>query len=241
MYIAAFFGSGTFEGLWLPENSNSFAWTIDHLFELVHVLCGIVLGLTTSVLAWIIWRFSDRPGRTAKDVQFTTHNNMLEIAWTVVPAAILIFLCFYQYKSWDENKMTRPLDGQGHPTKPMARVVAKQFGWEIYYPGEDLVLGTADDLKVENELIVPVDQPVVLELESLDVIHSFAIPGLRVKQDVVPGMVQPIWFQINRKGTFELICMELCGWGHYKMRGRIQAVASESLEQAIQQSIDRTK
>jgi len=137
--------------------------------------------------------------------------------------------------------MSRPVDSQGHPQKPMARVIAKQFGWEIYYPGADQVLGTADDLKVENELVVPVDQPVVLEMESRDVIHSFAIPGLRVKQDVVPGMLQPIWFQINRTGSFELICMELCGWGHYKMRGKVLAVPAAKLPEAIQESVDRTK
>ncbi len=72
-----------------------------------------------------------------------------------------------------------------------------------------------------NELHVPVHEPVVLRMQSEDVLHSFFLPNLRIKQDVVPGMKQHIWFEAVKDGEYDIVCAELCGWGHYKMKGRI--------------------
>lgn len=231
LYLIAAFGFGSIgdwslAGLWLPENANPHAWAIDHLFDLVHIICGVVLALTTSVLAWIVWRFADHPGRTEK-ASYITHHNLLEWVWTLIPAMILVFLAFYQLGVWEDNKMkvpTRVVNDHEVPVEPMALVVGKQFGWEVYYPGEDGQLSTLDDVRVENELVLPVGKPIVLRVEAKDVLHSFAIPSLRIKQDVVPGMTQLVWFQIDKPGTYEILCMELCGWGHYKMRARLKAV-----------------
>jgi cytochrome c oxidase subunit II len=238
LYVLAAVGKGSIggfslAGLWLPENANPYAETIDHLFNLVHIICGVVLGITTSVLAYVVWRYADHPGRQNEAAQYVTHNALLEWIWTVIPGAILVFLGFYQLQVWADNKMNRPtemVDGHAQSIEPMALVVGKQFGWEVYYPGPDGRLGTADDVRIENELTVPVGRPVVLRVEAQDVLHSFAIPGLRVKQDVVPGMTQLVWFQVDKPGSFEILCMELCGWGHYKMRARMKAVADKPSE-----------
>ena len=83
-------------------------------------------------------------------------------------------------------------------------------------------MGTADDnFYTVNDLHVPLNEEVVLQIESQDVLHSFFLPHLRVKQDVVPGMRQFVWFQANRAGVYDIVCAELCGWGHYKMRGQL--------------------
>lgn len=238
LYVLAAVGKGSIggfslAGLWLPENANPYAETIDHLFNLVHIICGVVLGITTSILAYVVWRYADHPGRQNEAAQYVTHNALLEWIWTVIPGAILVFLGFYQLQVWADNKMNRPtemVDGHAQSIEPMALVVGKQFGWEVYYPGPDGRLGTADDVRIENELTVPVGRPVVLRVEAQDVLHSFAIPGLRVKQDVVPGMTQLVWFQVDKPGSFEILCMELCGWGHYKMRARMKAVADKPTE-----------
>lgn len=242
LYVIAVLGVGSvggfsFAGLWLPENANPYATAIDHLFDLVHIICGVVLGVTTSILAYVVWRYADHPGRQAEPALYITHHTLLEWIWTAIPAAILVFLGFYQLQVWADNKMNRPMvmvEGQERVVEPSALVVGKQFGWEVYYPGPDGVLGTLDDQRVENELTVPVGRPVVLRVEARDVLHSFAVPGLRVKQDVVPGMTQLVWFQVDRPGTYEILCMELCGWGHYKMRARMKAVA-EGLEAEVQE------
>ena len=83
------------------------------------------------------------------------------------------------------------------------------------------VLGNEDDVSIANDLHVPVNEEVVLKIKSQDVLHSFFLPNLRLKQDVVPGMKQHVWFKANRTGVFDIVCAELCGWGHYKMRGRL--------------------
>jgi cytochrome c oxidase subunit II len=90
-------------------------------------------------------------------------------------------------------------------------VAAKQFEWNVTYPGPDGVLGTADDFTRRNQLHLPVGRVVHVHLTAEDVIHSFFLPEFRVKQDAVPGMRIPVWFEATRTGTFMLGCAELCG------------------------------
>src|SRR6185436_17443856 len=120
-----------------------------------------------------------------------------------------------------------PKDGRWTLEKPLAEVRAAQFEWRFAYPGADGVLGTIDDVETPFELVVPVDADVVLRLVSRDVIHSFFVPQFRLKQDVVPGRAILIWFHATRTGTYDLVCAELCGWGHYKMAGRVRVVTAE--------------
>jgi heme/copper-type cytochrome/quinol oxidase subunit 2 len=87
-----------------------------------------------------------------------------------------------------------------------------------------------EDLYIVNDLHVPVNEEVVLQIESADVLHSFFLPHLRVKQDVVPGMKQFVWFQPNRTGVYDIVCAELCGWGHYKMKGRLTVESRQDFE-----------
>ena len=104
---------------------------------------------------------------------------------------------------------------------PTVEVVARQFEWRLRYPGRDGMLGTRDDLFLTNDLHLPVDEDVLVQLKSMDVLHSFFLPNLRIKQDAVPGMKIPVWFKAKETGQFDIVCAELCGWGHYKMKGRV--------------------
>ncbi len=108
--------------------------------------------------------------------------------------------------------------------------VANQFEWNVTYPGADRILGNEDDFTIRNRFEIPVNEPVIVRLESEDVIHSFFIPQLRVKQDAVPGMVIPIWFEATRTGEFQIACAELCGLGHYRMRARVRVQDQASYE-----------
>jgi len=78
-----------------------------------------------------------------------------------------------------------------------------------------------------NDLHIPKDQDVLMHLKSMDVLHSFFVPQLRVKQDAVPGMSIPVWYKAVKNGNYDLVCAELCGWGHYKMKGRITVESGE--------------
>jgi cytochrome c oxidase subunit 2 len=119
------------------------------------------------------------------------------------------------HRAWEVEKNQIP------PGAIEVKVTAKQFNWEFTYPGPDGKLGTADDVAVENELHVPVNQVIRFTLNSNDVIHSFWVPNLRLKQDVVPGRVIPGWFEATEPGAYEIACSELCGFGHYSMRGTV--------------------
>ena len=133
--------------------------------------------------------------------------------------------------AWADAKMRRPVLSAGPDgvegtaddvlRPPLAEITARQFEWRIRYAGPDEKLGTPDDVYTVNDFHFPVDEEVVIELKSMDVLHSFFLPNLRIKQDAVPGMKQYIWFRGNKAGTYDLVCAELCGWGHYKMRGKI--------------------
>jgi cytochrome c oxidase subunit 2 len=121
---------------------------------------------------------------------------------------------------------------------PLAFITGRQFEWRIEYPnpGADRTTGTADDnFYTVNDLHVPLDEEVVLQIESDDVLHSFFLPHLRVKQDVVPGMKQYVWFQANRTGVYDIVCAELCGWGHYKMKGRLTVEPREDYERWLKE------
>ena len=106
----------------------------------------------------------------------------------------------------------------------------KQFEWNIQYPGADGRLGTADDFTRRNQLHIPVNAKVRGTLESEDVIHSFYLPNFRLKQDAVPGMKIPIWFEATKTGSYEIACAELCGLAHYRMKGSVTVHTAEAFQ-----------
>jgi cytochrome c oxidase subunit 2 len=85
----------------------------------------------------------------------------------------------------------------------------------------------ADDVATVSEVVVPVNRPVIVQLTAKDVIHSFGIPAMRVKQDAIPGMMIPVWLTPSREGVYEIACSQLCGLGHYRMRGVVRVVSAD--------------
>ncbi|MBI5364423.1 MAG: cytochrome c oxidase subunit II [Planctomycetes bacterium] len=209
------FAAARAHGWWFPENVSVFGARIDALFDLNLWITGGVFVLVFALLAWTVARGA-LPGR-ARPV----HGDLrLELVWTLVPAAIFVGLAVAQLDEWRELKYA----GARPHVAVTARVVASQFDWHFVYPGPDRRFDTLDDLETTYELVVPAGEPVVLQLVSRDVIHSFFVPGLRLKQDVVPGMRPEVWFEVRGPADLELVCAELCGWGHYKMAGRVRVV-----------------
>ena len=219
---------------WLPPNINEHGRVIDSLFMFILYLTGIIFIGTGLALFWFLWKYDAQQNR--EPVKFTHGSHTLEIVWSILPAATLLFIAIYQMNAWAEAKMRRPTevkDGEVIDQRPLAEVTGRQFEWQIRYAGPDKELGTGDDLFAVNELHVPVNEEVVLAIKSQDVLHSFFLPNMRTKQDVVPGMKQFVWFQANREGIYDIVCAELCGWGHYKMRGRLTVESRENLDRWI--------
>jgi cytochrome c oxidase subunit 2 len=184
------------------------------LFMAILALTGVVFVVTEVCLAWFLWRYD---GKTNRDpVKFTHGSHSLEVVWTVVPAATLLFIAVYQLNAWADNKIRQPKDAG-----MTVEVRGRQFEWRFRYPGPDGKFDTPDDIYWDTELHVPVDEDILVLLKSDDVLHSFFLPNMRVKQDAVPGMVIPVWFHPTKNGKYDLVCSQLCGWGHYKMHGRL--------------------
>ena len=214
---------------WFPGPSvTELGQRIDNLFFLIlYIVTAVFIG-TQAALAYALWRASSSKTERA---WFTHGSHSLEVIWSVVPSVILLFLALYQMDVWALFRVQAYFPKEARDA-PVAEVTARQFEWRIRYPGLDPTTGKPkklqlkpqpDDLYDVNDLHVPINRPVMIQLRTEDVQHSFFLPHLRVKQDAVPGQVIPIWFKAERQGVFELTCAELCGWGHYKMRAQLTA------------------
>jgi cytochrome c oxidase subunit 2 len=200
------------EHMYFPHDISTFGPKIDLLFEIVFWLVLVVWIAVMVAMVTFMIRYRTRPGRKAEYIE---GNSRLEILWTTATAVILVVLAFMSRSTWADIKEHGPA-GQ-----VFYAVASKQFNWEITYPGPDGKLGTKDDVTVENEFHVPVNTVVRFDLTSKDVIHSFFVPALRLKQDSVPGRVIKVWFEAREVGTWEIPCAELCGFGHSGMKGSL--------------------
>ncbi len=114
---------------------------------------------------------------------------------------------------------------ENNPDTVKIEINAHQWAWDARYAGPDGKFNTADDIITLNDIRIPVDQPVYVQLSSSDVIHSFNLVNFRVKQDAVPGNITPLWFQAVETGEFDIACAEHCGSFHYKMKGRLTVLS----------------
>ncbi len=211
--------------MWLPKDVSEHGYMIDHLFNFILVLTGIVFLGTELVMFWFLWKYDS--DTNTEPVKFTHGSHNLEIVWTILPAATLLFIAIYQMNAWADVKLRKP------DMPPTCRVIARQFEWRIQYPGKDGVLDSLDDVHHVNDLHIPVNEMILVQLESMDVLHDFFLPNLRIKQDAVPGMTIPVWFRATEEGLYDLVCAELCGWGHYKMKGQLTVESKAKYEQFL--------
>ena len=216
------------QGHWLPANINDHGQVIDNLFIFILVLTGIIFILTNLVLVWVLWKFDTT--KSVQPVAFTHGSHTLEVVWTILPAVTLLFIAIYQMNAWADAKMRRPTN-----VDVTAEITGRQFNWDVRYPGADKEFHTPDDIiRTDGDIHFPANEEVLLVIKSTDVLHSFFLPNLRMKQDVVPGMDQYMWFRALDTGEFDIVCAELCGWGHYKMKGRATFEPREKFDKWLQ-------
>ena len=210
---------------WFPENISTYGADLDGVFYLILYIVGFWFILAEITIFYLAFRYRRQPGRRAAYVR---GDRWRQLAWILVPAAIVLALDLSidaaGARVWDLVKMHVP-KGDVH-----VEIVARQFQWHVTYPGPDGKLGTADDFAIDDELHVPAGKDVRVTLKSQDVIHSFFIPNVRLKQDAVPGRAIDVWFNVVKPGTHEIACAELCGFGHYTMRGKLIVHAAEEYD-----------
>jgi cytochrome c oxidase subunit 2 len=229
-------GIWPFDHHWFPEDISERGYIIDDLFNFIMYLTGAIFVATGLAMFVFLWKYDAH--QTTKPVKFVHGSHVLEIVWSILPAATLLFIAIFQRDTWAGNKIERPAllpgpDGiVGTPDDSAAvEVTGRQFEWRIRYAGRDQILGTPDDLYTVNDLHLPVNEEAAIAIKSMDVLHSFFLPNVRVKQDVVPGMKQYVWFKPTKDGQYDIVCAELCGWGHYKMKGRLTVESRDKYEQ----------
>jgi cytochrome c oxidase subunit 2 len=236
-------------GWWLPPDIGTFDG-VDKLWNLILGFTGFFFVLTEVILVWNMWSYAEDPARKAT---YTHGNHRLEMMWTIVPAGILLFIAIAQIPTWAGIKYQSKF-----PEDPdqIAQVTARQWEWRIRHVGPHgntfvnppaprawAETAEADDVYMVNEFHTWKNAKVQFYLKTQDVIHSFFLPNIRLKQDALPGKTIPVWFsptrsnmlydpstntwfhneEAEKKGgaTFELACAELCGSRHYAMRGRL--------------------
>jgi cytochrome c oxidase subunit 2 len=204
---------------------------------MVTIIIVVISAFVFGLMAWIVYRYNARRNPTPSK---TTHNTMLEVAWTIVPVIILLviavpsFRLLYYVDSVEDADMT--LKAIGH-----------QWYWSYEYPDhgdftfdalmledDELEEGQPRLLATDTAVVLPVGAKIRLLTTADDVIHSWAVPALGVKMDSVPGRVNETWFQINREGTYYGQCSELCGTLHGFMPIMIEAVSQEDFDSWVE-------
>ncbi len=213
-----------------PETISKAAEQIDAQILLTLAITGVAFFACQFLLGWFIFKYRDR-GQKAR---YVLGNKFVEYGGMLVTGTIFVFLAIGGQKVFAELHLT--------PSPPNAvhiEVTGEQFVWNIRYPGPDGKFGRThpryyeaagntvgvvpddpagtDDIMTVNQLAVPVNTPVELMLRSKDVLHSFYLPNLRIKQDAVPGLAIPLRFTAEKTGDYEILCAELCGLTHYRM------------------------
>jgi cytochrome c oxidase subunit 2 len=223
-------------GYWLPINVSTHGEAVDQLINVLHVFMALLFVCWGIFFVYCLIRFRQgaNPQARYEPIQSKT-SKYLEVVIVVFEAFLLVGLSM---PVWSDFKSALPSESEALTV----HVMAEQFAWNVHYPGGDGVFGRKsfefvtsenllgldpddpngkDDFNSINNLHIPMGKPILIKLTSKDVIHSFKVPVLRLTQDAIPGQEIPFWFNTTRTGDFDIACAQLCGLGHYRMRGQL--------------------
>lgn len=221
----------------LPEAVSSYAADVDNLFYVILAIVAFFFFLTEGLLVYFIVKYRAREGGRSKH---THGSHALELTWTFIPGLILFALAVFQTGTWGMIKFKGKMPDENDPKVEVVQVFARTFEWHFRYPGPDRVFGNDDDF-AEKELRVPVGRPVVVQLQTRDVLHSFWLPNARLKQDLLPGRTIKQWFEITKAGRYPVVCAELCGNGHTTMQSTLVALGDAEYREWFKEQSEKDK
>lgn len=230
----------------MPLDASTHGHEIDTMMSLIHWLMIVLFVIWAPYFLYTLYRFRESKNSEASyEGSKSKWSSYVEGGVVVAEAVLLVGFAFPVWADLTENM----------PPEEKAvevRVVAEQFAWNVHYPGPDGVFGESsaelvdvqtnplgldpedpaseDDIVLKDEFHVPVDTPVIVHLTSKDVIHGFFLPQMRIKQDAIPGMQIPVWFEPTETGEFEIACAQLCGNSHYRMNGYLTVHSQDEYE-----------
>ena len=214
-----------------PENTSTYGGEIDHLFYLILFFVAIGFFISLFVLIYPLFRYNSSRVDRAEHI---TGEKSKHFRWVLMALILLTLSDFVilgvEHGTWATIEET-PVNPDVH-----VAVIGRQWNWIFIYPGKDGILYTSDDVVVDqmnSELHVPVNKNVVFDLKSKDVLHDFFVPNFRIKQDAVPGRTIKRWFNSTKEGKYELVCSQICGVLHSKMRNYIVVESQEKYDAYI--------
>lgn len=237
---------------WLPVAASAHAAELDAVLAAIHWHVLILLVAWSAFFIYVLVRF--RRGRQPLARRESLGWLLPALAIGAVIAGDVVVLATSALPAWYRRTAEPPATAE--PLE--VRVVAEQYAWNIHYPGPDgrfgptgaAFIGAAnplgidrshpdarDDIGLLNVLTLPLGRTVIVHLSSRDVVHSFSLPEMRVKQDTVPGMVTRTWFTPTAIGRWDIACSQLCGLGHYRMRGEYAVLGPEDWERWLQDEL----
>jgi cytochrome c oxidase subunit 2 len=234
---------------WLPIDASEHGQELDRLLAIVHWLMLILFVIWGAYFLYVLWRFNAK--RNVRANYHGAQSHVSTYAEAGVAIVEVILLVAFSIPAW--YRWTRPPGKESNPLE--IRVVGEQFAWNVHYPGADGVFGrrkvdlvtssnplgldltdpaAKDDIVTLNQLYLELGRDTIIHVSSKDVIHSFKLPVMRAEQDAIPGMDVKIHFKpikSNDNGDkWEIACAQLCGLGHYRMRGEIHVDKKAAFE-----------
>jgi cytochrome c oxidase subunit II len=228
-------------GYGLPQDISAEGYRID---ELIHTTTYMLVAIFVFLFGWLLYvAFGHNekrhkavydPGGAPRDVAikigllaggifFIVDGNLF------YHAMVDLGTTYWNYEQFHDKR---------EPEILRVEVNAHQWAWDLRYAGSDAEFGTKDDVVVMNELRVPADVPVWIQLTSVDVIHAFYLPNLRIKFDAMPGMLNDFWFKVKPEftGRYDIACAQHCGANHYKMKGQLIVLPREDFDAWLTQA-----
>src|SRR5215510_12198394 len=235
---------------WFPTLASEHGQSIDSLFMAVLIVSGIAFVLVQGALGYFVARY----GESGRERAAYWHDNPKAEAFLLITTAVILTVLVF----WGQRVWASIYFADAPTNATIIQITGEQFAWNFHYAGADgqfgrtdtkLITGTnpigldKDDPAAKDDVLsigvmhAPVGKPVRVQLRSKDVIHSFFLPNFRMKQDAVPGMGIEVWFTPTTAGQYEIACAELCGLGHYRMKG---ALTVEDSQESFNRWLDET-
>jgi cytochrome c oxidase subunit 2 len=246
IFLAAFTaalvaGGSAFAGLgqpspWQMGFQQSAAPTMDDIAWFHNFVLWIIIAITVFVLALLLYIMVKFNAKANPTPSKTTHNTLLEVAWTVIPVVILVVIAIPSFRILFVQLNVPPSD-------VTIKAAGNQWNWTYTYPDDkieftSIMLNETDRMKVnpppprllgvDNPVVVPVNKVVRVQVIGTDVIHAFAVPSFGIKIDAIPGRLNETWFKATREGVYYGQCSELCGKDHAFMPIEVRVVSDQA-------------
>lgn len=241
----------------LPVLASEHGRQIDDLLTYIHWLMFALFFGWLIYFGYVLFRFRRGRQPRADRLGARTHvTSWLEGGVVFFEALLLIG---FSVPLWAAMVTKAPEETEA----TVVRIMGRQFNWVAHYGGQDGLMGAqeaslsnandpfgvdrendpdaVDDIVVQGTIVVPVGRPVVAHITSIDVIHSFAVPAMRICQDAIPGMSIPVWFTPTKEGEYKITCAQLCGNSHYGMFGILKVVSQQDYDQWVFEQSDKAR